>query len=313
MPAAFRMLVLTAMVAAMVVPLAATSASADDDHEHVGYTFGRELADGVSVPQANALPPSTVDASQTFPPECNFFRIDLDSGELTQINPAGQLVQCGDGVTFDDDGHLLAYRQNPDPVDEPNDFTQLIRIDLHNGNQHVIGNLPAVFVGSGGMTTDAEGHLWLYGFGSKDPACGASPNEDCLWKVNPANAHSQLVGGNDTNIVEGLAATCDDVIGISLRFLDARSEDAHGSVAFGDAELDEVHTSNGALEVIAVSSGCHEPARARLRCRRRPVCRGSRPGRRARPVRSRAALQDRPRQRQLRVEAGHAERRAVHR
>ena len=204
--------------------------------------------------------PTTVDATQiVFPPECNFFEIDLDSGELTQINPAGQLVQCGDGVTFDDEGHLLAYRQNPDPSGV-GDFTQLIRIDLHNGNQHVIGNLPAVFVGDGGMTSDADGHLWLYGFGSKDPECGNTSNDDCLWKVNASNAHSDLVGGNDTVFVQGLAADCEDVIAISQALLAPGSTDAHAAVGLGATQLDEVDTKNGSLDKIADTPGVTFPS-----------------------------------------------------
>jgi hypothetical protein len=259
---AFQVLVLTAMVAAMAAPLTATSASADD--EHVGYTFGRQLLDGCSTGAtacgATSTPPSTIDVkAAVFPPECDFFKIDLDSGELTRINPAGQLVPCADGVTFDDEGRLLAYRQNPNPSGI-GDFTQLIKIDLDDGAQHVIGNLPAVFVGSGGMTSDAEGHLWLYGFGTKDPECNASGNTDCLWKVNAANAHSQLVGGNDTHIVEGLAATCEDVIAISLGELSTPvSLDAHADVAFAPAELDDVHTNNGHLEKIADAPGVTNP------------------------------------------------------
>ena len=195
-------------------------ASADESDDPVGYAFGQS-AKGAG---AGA--------------RCNFYKVDLKTGAATQLNPAGQPVVCGDGLTFDEDGTLFAYRNHNTTGLGSSD---LITVDKHNGTEQVVGQLPAIPVGGGGMTFDADGHLWLYGITFNNPACGPSGTY-CLWKVNPDTAAASVVGAAPTGRgVFGLAGDCEDVIAIT------------GIVDVGipkQTRLDEVNTKNAALEKI---------------------------------------------------------------
>ena len=180
-------LAVTAIAAAVVVSIGAPVASGEQSDDPVGYTFGFALR-GTAVPDTAAAP-GDIHAQDGL--ICNFYKVDLKTAELTQINPTGTTLPCADGVTFDDDGHLYAYRDNPNAT-SASDFTQLITIDKDDGAQHPVGILPAVFVGDGGMTFDADGHLWLYADGGKDPQCFATGDFNCLWEVNAKNAAQRL-------------------------------------------------------------------------------------------------------------------------
>jgi hypothetical protein len=228
-----RVLVLGALVAALVAVQGAGLAGADQSEDPFGYTFGQAAGAG------NLVGP------------CNFYKIDLESGALRQVNPAGSTVPCGDGLTFDEDGRLFAVRLAPSNVSPPVPV-QLITIDPHNGAQHVIGTLPNVLrVGDLGMTFDADGHLWLYAEPFTDPQC--SSGTSCLWKVNPKNAQTTFIGqAPDDTVVGGLAADCEDVLGISVHTV--------FSPPSSSTALDEVHTSTGALEKIADLPGIAFPS-----------------------------------------------------
>lgn len=168
---------------------------------------------------------------------CNFYKIDLKTGAATKVS-AGP-VACGDGLTFDDDGTLFAYRNASTAGTTPS--AQLITIDKHTGVQHVVGPLPPVLVSAGGMTFDADGDLWLYATTVGGAPCTAGVNSFCLWKVDPATAASTFVGTAPAGRgVFGLAGDCEDVIAITLVF-------PAGPVT-PNVELDEVHTSSAALE-----------------------------------------------------------------
>lgn len=195
-------------------------ASADESDDPVGYTFGQNVpSGGFSL--------------------CNFYKIDLETGAATQVNAVGQPVPCADGLTFDDDGTLFAYRNGNTTGAGA---TELITVDKHNGAEHVVGPLPTVIFGGGGMTFDADGHLWLYGLTFNSPAC-APTGSYCLWKVNPETAASTFVGKAPTGRgVFGLAGDCEDVIAITAI--------AEVGPVSTQARLDDVHTSNAALEKI---------------------------------------------------------------
>lgn len=130
---------------------------------------------------------------------------------------------------------------------------ELITIDLDDGEQHLVGPLPRVNTGAGGMTFDEEGHLWLYGFSFTDPTCAASGGEFCLWKVDPENANSQFVGAAPLDVgVFGLAADCEDVVAISSAGL--------RGLASPPVRLDEVDTSDASLEKIVDLPGVAFPS-----------------------------------------------------
>ena len=246
-----RALVLCALVGGLVAVVGSPAATAKDDDEHVGYTFGFEFDGAGSVGSSGDVGAARIVL-------CHFYKVDLDTAALEQIDANG--VPCGDGLTFDDDGTLYAYRQTPETGFSG--FTQLITIDLHNGNQHVVGFLPSVFVGQGGMTFDKEGDLWLYAGGAKDPQCGATGDSNCLWEVDPDNAHSQFVGAQSRQVT-GLAADCEDVIGISQQTLEGLG--SGGSVGpavtpVSSSELDEVNTDNASLHKIASTPGVLFPS-----------------------------------------------------
>jgi sugar lactone lactonase YvrE len=218
-----RVLVLSAVAAALVVSQGAPIASGEESDGPVGYTFGESLRNG------------TVEVGQ-----CNFYELDVERAEIQQVNPAGQQVFCGDGLTFDDDGTLYAYRNQN--LFGNGVHTELIEVDPEDGSQQVIGSLPKVLLGSAGMTFDADGDLWLYGFALDDPQCPPQGGV-CLWEVNPKNAHSRFVGAASPGVgVFGLTADCEEVLAIT------------GNFATGpgvSAQLQEVNTSNASLEKIA--------------------------------------------------------------
>jgi sugar lactone lactonase YvrE len=220
-----RLLVLSALVVGLVGAQGMSLASGEEDHP-VGYTIGQPL------------PPGT----RAF---CSFFKIDLTTGETTRLDPAG--VQCGDGLTFDDDGTLYAYRNPSTAISGPG---ELITIDKDDGAQHVVGQLPTVAVGGGGMTFDAEGHLWLYAQAFSDPQCTPTGTY-CLWKVNPKNGHTQFVGAAPfARGVFGLAADCEDVLAITVALT--------GEVT--QVRLDEVDTDNAALSIVTDLPGVGFPS-----------------------------------------------------
>jgi hypothetical protein len=165
------------------------------------------------------------------------------------VNPPTSLVACADGLTYDEDGTIYAYR-NVAPAG-PGPLAQLVTIDKHTGIQHVVGTLPSVFLGGGGMTFDADGDLWLYAVAGTDPSCPSG--QTCLWKVNPENAHSTFVGAAPTGRgVFGLAGNCEDVLALSADTLTGPGVNFH-------TELDEVDTHSAALHTIAAVPGIAFP------------------------------------------------------
>jgi hypothetical protein len=199
----------------------------DDDHP-VGYTVGG-LFNGR-------------------PAFCNFYKVDLTTAEATRVNPPGVGVECADGLTFDDDGTLYAYR-NTVVFGTPQ--AELVTIDLDDGRQHLVGLLPRVPVGGGGMTFDADGDLWLYGIGLGEIPCPGSAS--CLWEIDPDTAEFRFVGEAPAGrAVYGLTADCEDVIGIS-------AVAPSGADGFA-VRLDEVNTSNAALETIVGLPGFGFPS-----------------------------------------------------
>ena len=237
-----RALVLGALVVGLVAVQGSSLASGDEKDDPVGYTFGQAPTAGNDVGF------------------CNFYKVNLESGALTQVNPTGATVPCGDGLTFDEDGTLYGYRiraANP-PVGSsvPAD---LIKIDPHNGAQHVVGTLPQVRL-NGGMTFDADGHLWLYAVAFTDPQCLSGST--CLWKVDPKTALAEFIGSAPPGvIVGGLTGDCEDVIGITTRQLIESTGDAGAAAGSTTAtELDDVHTSNGSLEKIVDLPGVGFPS-----------------------------------------------------
>ena len=223
-----------AVVAAMVGVLFAVQGaqlSGADDNDPIGYTVGEHF-----------LPEGTLGAT------CNFYKIDLKTGAATQVNPVGQPVICADGLTYDEDGTIYAYRNAP-TAGGAGGISQLITIDKHNGVQHVVGTLPHVFVGSGGMTFDADGDLWLYAESSGVPECVGT----CLWEVNPKTAAARFVGTAPTAVnVLGLAGDCEDVLAITQQFGVAPNDGVvPDAPAPSSQALDELNTQNAVLDKIA--------------------------------------------------------------
>jgi hypothetical protein len=222
-----RAVALLATVTLLVVASGAPTASGEEDDGPVGYTLGVEFK-GVT-------------------PICDFFSVELATGVLHRIAAP---VFCGDGLTFDDDGTLYAYR-NPNVISGPPPQTQLMTIDVDDGSQHVIGDLPPVTSGDGGMTFDEDGNLWLYGRAVGDPDCGPTLGA-CLWKVDPKDASTTFIGPapEGTNVL-GLAASCEDVLAITTA--------AFRGPGTGGSSLQEVNTRTAALEHVVDVPGVSRP------------------------------------------------------
>jgi hypothetical protein len=228
-----RAAVVVAMVGAVFAVQGVQVSGADDGDDPVGYSIG-SIQHG-----AGALG------------GCNFYKIDLKTGAATQLNVGNGSVKCGDGLTYDDDGTLYAYTQRVIAGVGPT-VSELVTIDKHTGVQHVVGQLPNVLVGGGGMTFDADGDLWLYGVTINDPRC--TPNAStCLWKVNPKTAASTFVGTAPTGrAVYGLTGDCEDVWAISADTVSGPGVSLH-------TELDEVDTHSAALHKITDVPGIAFP------------------------------------------------------
>ena len=229
-----------AVVAALVggaFALQGTQVSGADDQDPIGYTIGSRL-------------PSRGEPSLA----CNFYRIDLKTGAATQVNAVNGSVPCGDGLTFDEDRTLYAYRSTP--TAGPGVPSQLVTIDKHTGAQTLVGQLPEVLVGGGGMTFDADGHLWLYGIVIGDPSCTPSGSY-CLYEVNKKTAAARFVGQAPFGTgVYGLAADCEDVLAITSFALSGVAADPAPAPV---TALNEVDTHNGALKKIADTPGIFFP------------------------------------------------------
>jgi hypothetical protein len=190
----------------------------------VGYTVGLEVIEGGF--------------------ECDFFSVELATGVLTRVNdPLTTSVPCADGLTFAPDGTLYAY-VSPLPTGFSN--AQLVTIDLGTGAQTVVGDLPPVLLGAGGMTFDGAGNLWLYGTTAigVDPDCSQIGFETCLWQVNPSDASTTFVGATTDRQVFGLAATCTDVYAIQTPI--------PGGFTSG-TEIARVDTATAALDVVVTA------------------------------------------------------------
>jgi hypothetical protein len=185
----------------------------------VGYTSGLEFAgDGAA---------------------CSLYSVDMGTGATQQVN-APVVGECADGLTFAPDGTLYAFRNAPIDGFPP---AELVTIDTTTGQQTLIGELPPIVIGSGGMTFDAAGNLWLYAAVPSigiDDECSASEFRFCLWQVNPADASTTFVGvAPEFTAVFGLAASCaGDVLAIT-------TIETNGPV--NDTELQSVDTATGAL------------------------------------------------------------------
>ena len=95
-----------------------------DEHDPIGYTIGTKLPAGLGGGT------------------CDFYKIDLETGAATPVNPVSQPVLCGDGLTFDEDGTLnrgTGTVRSPAAWPAP---PKLITIDKHTGTQHVVGPPP---------------------------------------------------------------------------------------------------------------------------------------------------------------------------
>jgi sugar lactone lactonase YvrE len=220
-----RVVAVSALALGLVGSQSVQLASADDEHP-VGYSVGfTGKGEGGN---------------------CNFYKIDLTTGDAKQVNQTG--VECADGLTFDDDGTLYAFRS---PGLAAPLVSQLITIDLKDGEQHFVRNVPNVLVGGGGMTFDADGDLWLYGFTAATAPC--TPGRYCLWEIDPDGSETRFVGEAPLGTgVFGLTSSCDDdVLAITSRV----------TVGLGapNAALDEVHTSSAALERIVDLPGIEFP------------------------------------------------------
>jgi hypothetical protein len=225
-----RIAVAAVMVAAWVAAIGVPLATAEADDDPIGYTLGVEFR------------------GATISPICDFFSVELESGVLHRINAAP--VFCGDGLTFDEDGTLYAYR-NPNVISGPPIQTELMTIDLDDGEQHVIGSLPGVTSGDGGMTFDDEGNLWLYGRAPIDPDCGPTLGA-CLWKVDPEDASTTFVGiAPEGTSVFGLAGDCEDVLAITTA--------GFTGPGVGASTLAEVDTRTAALEHVVDVPGVRSP------------------------------------------------------
>ena len=174
--------------------------------------------------------------------DCGFYSIDLSTGEATRVTPGGEFVECADGLTFSADGTLYAYR-NLD-IDGAAIVTELITIDPTTGDQTVVGDLPNVFVNSGGMTFDAVGNLWLYGESPGTPDC--TNFGVCLWRVDPATADATFIGEGELGEgVYGLAGNCaGEVVAVTRPFSLGPPQPV------SDVELQLVDTSTAALTSI---------------------------------------------------------------
>ncbi len=194
----------------------------------VGYTVGLESIDGGIA-------------------ECDFYSVELATGVMTEIN--ANPLECADGLTFSPDGTLYAY-VSPRPVGFSN--AQLFTIDVTDGSQAFVGTLPPVVLGSGGMTFDAAGNLWLYGTPATgmDPDCGTSGFESCLWQVDPTDGSTTFVGGQTERIVYGLAATCAGVYAITTPI--------PGGLVSG-TEVALVDTATGGLDLVVSTDDINNP------------------------------------------------------
>jgi hypothetical protein len=194
---------------------AAAGAAAQADGP-TGYVSGLRVGKGVDAP-------------------CDFFKVVLETGELTQINPDGSHVPCYGGFAFSPDGTLYAFIEPVAGVAS----SQLVTIDLATGTPTTVGDLPQII--SGGMSFDGDGNLWLYASAPNDPACGGAPLKSCLWKVDPATAKTKLDGSTPGRAIGGLGAVCTRVLAL---------DGPLGTGSQSKTVLSSVDTSTGELTAV---------------------------------------------------------------
>lgn len=83
-------LVVVVAVAGALFAVQGAQVAGADEHDPIGYTIGTKLPAGLGGGT------------------CDFYKIDLETGAATPVNPVSQPVLCGDGLTFDEDGTLYA-------------------------------------------------------------------------------------------------------------------------------------------------------------------------------------------------------------
>jgi hypothetical protein len=166
---------------------------------------------------------------------CDFFKVALTTGELTQINPAAQHVPCYGGLALSAEGTLYAFIAPVAGIGN----SSLVTIDLGTGAPKIIGDLPQII--SGGMTFDGDGNLWLYASAPNDPECGGAPLKSCLWKVDPATAKTKLAGSTPSRAIGGLGAVCTRVLAL---------DGPLGAGATSKTVLSSVDTSTGELTAV---------------------------------------------------------------
>jgi len=193
---------------------------------------------GASVASAQTGPIGYTVGARLNEADCHFYAVDLPTGEATQVST--DPVPCADGLTFAPDGTLYAVqRVGAGPTFDAN----LVTIDPTDGTQQIVGALPPVQYLALGMTFDAAGELWLYGAAPGNADCLAFASLTCLWRVDPADASAEIVGGAPASLfVFGLAGSCDgEVVAITVF--------ATGN---GGTALQRVDTGNGALDQIVI-------------------------------------------------------------
>jgi hypothetical protein len=172
-------------------PSTATAQATAPDDGPIGYLSG------VRVGKAAASSP------------CDFFKVELDTGELTRINSDGEQLPCYGGLAFSPDGTLYAFVGQP-VAGIPESV--LVTIDLTTGAPTTVGQLPQII--TGGMTFDGTGDLWLYASAPNDPQCGGAPLKACLWEVDPATAKATFAGSTPGRAIGGLGAVCTRVLAL---------------------------------------------------------------------------------------------------
>lgn len=163
--------------------------------------------------------------------QCQLETVDLSTGQLTDLPAGASADACVADLAVTADGTVWGILDGTGPVAQPAEFTpqatafpSLVRFGADGAptiTQITIPGATAAFLAVGGLAVSPDGTLYAQ-IAANDQGClsqvttttgvvpnAASPNQVCLYTIDPTTATATLVGPSDAfETVFGFLTTC---------------------------------------------------------------------------------------------------------